>query len=111
MRVIDPRKALRGGISKSIIQRPCQFLAINAHKMAPRTTLEYPREGPSVEREGGGRQTGTGAETGTDSCVCVRERPGRDQMPDSARTHQSALPGNAAERVGECVGDRERLTD
>ena len=33
-----PRKALRGGISKSIIQRPCQFLAINAHKMAPRTS-------------------------------------------------------------------------
>ena len=32
-----PRKALRGGISKSIFQRPCQFLAINAHKMAPRT--------------------------------------------------------------------------
>ena len=33
-----PRKALRGGISKSILQRPCQFLVINAHKMAPRTT-------------------------------------------------------------------------
>ena len=33
-----PRKALRGGISKSILQRPCQFLAINAHKMAPTTT-------------------------------------------------------------------------
>ena len=33
-----PRKALRGGISKSILQRPCQFLAINAHKMAPRTS-------------------------------------------------------------------------
>ena len=32
-----PRKALRGGISKSIFQRPCQFLAVNAHKMAPRT--------------------------------------------------------------------------
>ena len=34
---MDPREALRGGISKSILQRPCQFLAINAHKMAPRT--------------------------------------------------------------------------
>ena len=33
-----PRKALRGDISKSILQRPCHFLAINAHKMAPRTT-------------------------------------------------------------------------
>ena len=33
----NPRKALRGGISKSIFQRPCQFLAINAHKMAPKT--------------------------------------------------------------------------
>ena len=33
-----PRKALPGGISKSILQRPCHFLAINAHKMAPRTT-------------------------------------------------------------------------
>ena len=33
-----PRKALRRGISKSILQRPCQFLAINAHKMAPRTS-------------------------------------------------------------------------
>ena len=32
------RSSLRGGISKSILQRPCQFLAINAHKMAPRTT-------------------------------------------------------------------------
>jgi len=42
------RKALRGGISKSIIQRPCQFLATNAHKMAPTTTLECPHEGPSV---------------------------------------------------------------
>ena len=45
----SPRKALRGGISKSILQRPDQFLAINAHKMAPRTTLECPHEGPSVE--------------------------------------------------------------
>ena len=27
-----------GGISKSILLRPCHFLAINAHKMAPRTT-------------------------------------------------------------------------
>ena len=33
-----PRKALRGGISKSILQRPGHFLAINAHIMAPRTT-------------------------------------------------------------------------
>ena len=32
-----PPKALRGGISKSILHRPCQFLAINAHEMAPRT--------------------------------------------------------------------------
>ena len=32
-----PPKALRGGISKSILQRPCQFLTINAHEMAPRT--------------------------------------------------------------------------
>ena len=36
-RYATPRKALRGGISKSIFQRPCQFLAIDAHKMAPRT--------------------------------------------------------------------------
>ena len=35
---LHPRKALRGGIPKSILKRPCQFLAINAHKMAPRTT-------------------------------------------------------------------------
>jgi hypothetical protein len=34
----DPPKVLRGSISKSILQRPCQFLAINAHKMAPRTS-------------------------------------------------------------------------
>jgi hypothetical protein len=33
-----PRKALRGGIVKSILKRPCHFLAINAHKMAPKTT-------------------------------------------------------------------------
>ena len=33
-----PRKALRGGISKSILQRPCQFWAKNVHKMAPKTT-------------------------------------------------------------------------
>ena len=33
-----PRKALRGVISKSILQRSCQFLAIHAHKMAPITT-------------------------------------------------------------------------
>ena len=33
-----PRKALRGGISKTTLHRPCQFLAINAHKMAPETT-------------------------------------------------------------------------
>ena len=32
------RRALRGGTSNSIFQRPCQFLAIHAHKMAPRTT-------------------------------------------------------------------------
>ena len=29
-------RALRGGISKSIFQRRCQYLAINAHEMAPR---------------------------------------------------------------------------
>ena len=34
----QPRRALRGGISKSILQRPCQFLAINTHKMTPRTS-------------------------------------------------------------------------
>ena len=33
-----PPKVLRGGISKSILQRPCQFLAINSRKMAPRTS-------------------------------------------------------------------------
>ena len=33
-----PPRALRGGISKSFFQRRCQYLAINAHKMAPRTT-------------------------------------------------------------------------
>ena len=33
-----PRKALRGVSQKSIFKRPCQFWAINAHKMAPRTT-------------------------------------------------------------------------
>ena len=32
-----PPKALCGGISKSIFQRRCQYLAINAHEMAPRT--------------------------------------------------------------------------
>ena len=32
-----PPEVLRGGISKSILQGPCQFLAINAHIMAPRT--------------------------------------------------------------------------
>ena len=32
-----PPRALRGGISKSIFQRRCQYLAINAHEMAPRT--------------------------------------------------------------------------
>jgi hypothetical protein len=35
---LGPRKALHGGISKSILQRPCQFLTMNAHKMTPRTT-------------------------------------------------------------------------
>jgi len=33
-----PRKALRGGISKSILSRVCQFLSMRAHKMAPRTS-------------------------------------------------------------------------
>ena len=33
-----PPRALRGGISKSFFERPCQFLTINAHKMAPRTS-------------------------------------------------------------------------
>ena len=45
-----PRKALRGGISKSILQRPCQFWEINAHKMAPRTTQwfqERPWDAPT----------------------------------------------------------------
>ena len=45
-----PRKALRGGISKSILQRPCQFLAINAHKIAPKTTQwlqERPWDAPT----------------------------------------------------------------
>ena len=36
--LFTPRKALRGGITKSIFKRPFQFWAINAHKMAPRTT-------------------------------------------------------------------------
>ena len=45
-----PRKALRGGIQKSIFKRPCQSLAINAHKMAPRTTQwfqERPWDAPT----------------------------------------------------------------
>jgi hypothetical protein len=33
----SPPRALRGGISKSIFDRRCQYLAINAHEMAPRT--------------------------------------------------------------------------
>ena len=33
-----PRKALRGGMSKSFFQRCCQLLATNGHKMAPRTS-------------------------------------------------------------------------
>ena len=32
-----PPRALREGISKSIFQRRCQYLPINAHEMAPRT--------------------------------------------------------------------------
>ena len=32
-----PPRALHEGISKSIFQRRCQYLAINAHEMAPRT--------------------------------------------------------------------------
>jgi hypothetical protein len=49
----EPRKTLGGGIQKSIFKRPCHFLAINAHKMAPRTHQQHlgcPHEGPSVER-------------------------------------------------------------
>jgi hypothetical protein len=37
LKLCTPRKALRGGISKSSFQRRFQYLAINAHKMAPRT--------------------------------------------------------------------------
>jgi hypothetical protein len=33
----SPPKVLRGGIPKSIFHRRCQYLAINAHEMAPRT--------------------------------------------------------------------------
>ena len=33
-----PRKALRGGMSKTFFKKCCQLLAINAHKMAPRTS-------------------------------------------------------------------------
>ena len=36
-RVYFPPRALREGISKSSFQRRCQYLAINAHEMAPRT--------------------------------------------------------------------------
>ena len=36
--VDNPRKALRGGMSKSLFKRCCQLSAINAHKMAPRTS-------------------------------------------------------------------------
>ena len=35
---VPPRKALRGGVQKSIFKRPCHFFAMNAPKMAPRTT-------------------------------------------------------------------------
>ena len=52
-----PRKALRGGISKSILQRSYRFLAINAKKMAPRThqwlqdrTWDAPTKGLAWER-------------------------------------------------------------
>ena len=47
----DPRKALRGGISKVNFHKVDQLLAIFPHKnepMAPRTYLGYPHEGPSV---------------------------------------------------------------
>ena len=33
-----PRKALRGGMSKSFFKRCCQLLVINTHKLAPRTS-------------------------------------------------------------------------
>ena len=54
-RMLSPRKALRGSISKSILQRPCRFLAIIASKMAPRMTLECPHEGSSVAHLDGAR--------------------------------------------------------
>jgi hypothetical protein len=52
-----PRKALGGGISKSIIQRPCQFLAMNAHQMAPRMTQWFQERhwnAPTMQAGGGG---------------------------------------------------------
>ena len=50
--VPGPRKALRGGISKSIFQRPCQFLAINAHEMAPRTRRWLQERGRDTPTKG-----------------------------------------------------------
>ena len=47
-----PRKALRGGISKSILHRPCQFLAMNAHKMAPRTRKRFQERGRDTLAKG-----------------------------------------------------------
>ena len=47
-----PRKALRGGISKSIIQGPCQFLAINAHKMASGTRRRLQERGRDTPTKG-----------------------------------------------------------
>ena len=50
-------RPVEGVSQKSIFNRPCQFLAINAHKMAPVTTLECPHEGPSVGGDVGLRST------------------------------------------------------
>ena len=47
-----PPRALRGGISKSIFQRLCQYLAINAHEMAPRTGRWLQERGRDTPTQG-----------------------------------------------------------
>ena len=75
-----PPRALRGGISKSIFQRGCQYLAINAHEMAPRTTQWFQERHWNAPTKGllWFRVQGAGCRVQGAGCTPASERTGNN---------------------------------
>ena len=92
---MKPRKALRGGMSKSYFKRYCQLLATNAHQngsknepRAPRTSMGCPHEGTRVVSNTG---------------LCTQNRMlTREERPEAATAEQQAARSRTPFRLCFC---------